>query len=168
MAVTTTKNMDSSKKKKATPKKAAPQAAAKPRLIYEFPSAPMGDCKVSFFHQGETVTLSLHDKRYEIREKDERKVKAWRDMLVAAGFVDKSYVEPGAQKKEKPKKKYRYTYGHPDNSPDEYVQGKVSITVDGKDHTFEVVDGLVETEDEAVAQALEDRGFYPNSREELE
>lgn len=167
MAVTTTKNMGQKKKEpeKEAPKKTAAKPAA--HLYFEHPAAPMGKSKIAFFHKGEQVQLELKDKRYEIKAKDPKEIEEQKKMLLANGFIDKSYVDKKPVKKA-PKKKYRYTFGHPDNAPDDFINGKYSLTVGGKDLTFEVVDGLVTTEDEAVAKALEENGFYPNSKEEIE
>lgn len=166
MAVTTTKSMG----QKTEPKKEAPKKAeAKPaaHLYFEHPAAPMGKSKIAFFHKGEQVQLELKDKRYEIKSKDPKKIDEQKKMLLANGFVDKSYVDKKPAKKA-PKKKYLYTFGHPDNAPDDFINGKYSLTVGGKDLTLEVVDGLVTTEDDEVAKALEKNGFYPNSKEEIE
>lgn len=167
MAVTTTKNMGQKKteSKKETPKKTAAKPAA--HLYFEHPAAPMGKSRIAFFHKGETIKLELKDKRYEIKEKDPKKIKEMREMLLSNGFVDKSYVDKKPVK-EAPPKKYHYTFGHPDNAPDDPINGNYSLHVEDKEIKLEVVDGLVTTEDDKVAKALEENGFYPNSKEEIE
>lgn len=134
-----------------------------------WPSAPMGKCNVAYRYKGEEFQVKLIDRMYKLpanigarAEREERK------MFYAAGFIDASYYEGKKPKPpEKPKTKTVFTLGHPDNKPNDPVEGNYAVRADGQEFQFELVNGTVTTDNPAVAKVLTKSGFYEVRKEEV-
>lgn len=64
--------------------------------------------------------------------------------------------------------KYRYKYGHPDNSPTEKIQGVFSVNINGENIELELKDGFIKTDDDRIAEALDKLKFYLADKQLLE
>lgn len=153
--------------KKAEPEVEKPSPVFTGVTTYKFlyPVAPMGKSNVAFYYKNEGKQLEVIDKEFKCKDKAE--YDSIKQMMLSAGFVDSSStvmteVEP------KPVKPMIYTYGHPDNSPTEKVNGNIAITVDGKDVKLNCKDGLIRTTRKDVVAVLVKKGYYFVKEEEFE
>ena len=65
-------------------------------------------------------------------------------------------------------KKFRYKFGHPDNTPTDMMETTLGIGIEGETIKLEFVKGFVTVEDEKVAKALEIMGMYLVERTPIE
>lgn len=146
----------------------------KPKLQFECSFAPMGDAKTNIKYKlGDKEVIKkivLHNKIYEYPvglspEED----KALRKALTDNGFVDVTVLKA---KFNKVKKQYIFSAMHPDHSKADPINANISLPIldesgrvicdeKGKQifKQVAVVNGLVETEDVRVYQALVKAGF---------
>ena len=149
--------------------------------IYEAGFALPGESTVAFVHKwidGKEYkyNLVLDNKRYaisnELKEDEKDRI---RTALKANGFVDVTVIESGAVY-DKNKKEYIYRVIHPEQNPKNSINGVIALVLygdDGKPVYYKdgvnagkqkqvqvnITDGIVQTDDKMIYEALLKAGF---------
>ncbi len=122
---------------------------------YRFPPAPMGECNAFHEYKGEAYKLPLVDQVYTCPKNwSGKKKQFYMKMLTDMGWENVSETIPP-----KPKTVTTYFLGHPENTNMENVEGKIKVTVRGKEIELECVEGMITTEKKTVYQALIKKGY---------
>ena len=165
MGVLTSKDLNDKvvieEKKKDTVKAVSP-SLKKTEYKYILDTAPMGRSSMAFYYENLEMQINLVDKEYKLTEKDDKKI--MRKMLLSLGFRDASIVEK-VKPKVKPVKT-NWIFGHPDNAPDEKITGNIALTIKDETIQLECKDGVIKTNEKAIADELFKMGFYEVIKQE--
>ena len=135
---------------------------------YMFTPAPMGKAHTTIFFDNKPMKIELIDKIYTPpNDWDEAKRDKFHKVIQIFGFLDKSRVIGKKEIPKEKKKNFIYKVGHPDNTTDEKVKGKVAITIENQEYQFTLEDGIVETKDEKVYKTFIKKGWYEVSVKEI-
>lgn len=136
---------------------------------YILPTAPMGECNISFYHGNKTIQLKLKDQTFVIPENWNRMKKGkYERALIAQGFIKatayKGVKVPEPEPEDEEDKILETTLAHPDNTEYEAINGNCACFIGEGEEKKEVIlgikDGLVKTEDNRVVIELLKSGYY--------
>ena len=152
-----------------------------------FDPAPMGKSAVSFpvVEKGEVVRLpsgEIKTKMLPLTDKVVTMSKtmskvnyiAMKRIFLDMGFREDNRAIYGQERVPlKPEdvptvKRFKYKFGHPDNSPEEKIDAEIGIGIEGETIQLKFVKGFVEVEDLRVVEALEMMGMYLAGRTPIE
>lgn len=153
------------------------------KAVYELPYAPLGKSnltlryKIGKSNKEESLNITLQDRRYSIPDgMDEKLI---RSVLLSNDFVDVT-VFKGKRKINKKAGKYIYTAVHPEQTPENPINGNMSLVLkddngeimydkEGKQiiERIQILNGKVVTENKKVYQALVDVGFLECQKKEV-
>lgn len=143
--------------------------------VLQLESAPMGECNVAAYVGVDedknpiTKQFKLVDKQLYIDKLDlgeNEKLELMRILMKDNNFKEVSFYEDSGEiVKEIIVKKTSWKLGHPDNQPNEKIQGKYGIMItntegESEEVTLDIIDGVVHTEREDIANALRKLHFY--------
>lgn len=137
--------------------------------MFKLPSAPRGKSQTVIKYKGKVKKIEMTDGVYtmpkQILKKERPRLS---HALQESGFINVSRIKGVVKPLEenKTEKKYIYTVGHPDNTKDEKISGKVSIEINKKNRKFDCEDGIVSTSEKDVYDAFIKKGWYEVSIEE--
>ncbi len=136
---------------------------------YRFDPAPMGKAKTVINFEEKKMTLEIIDKIY-IPPKNwsiSKQEKFKKIIINVYGFKDASFVDSVKKEEKQEEKKLEYHLGHPDNSPDERINGELTIKIGRKNHKFKCENGIVKTDNIKIYEELLKKGWYQADIKEL-
>lgn len=143
--------------------------------VLQLESAPMGTCNVAAYVGVDedknpiTKQFTLIDKQLYIDKLDlgeNEKLELMHILMKDNNFKEVSFYEDSGEiVKEIIVKKTSWKLGHPDNQPNEKIQGKYGIMItnsegQSEEVTLDIIDGVIHTEREDIANALRRLHFY--------